>query len=189
MCFFFIIAVRSSWFVPDVTFPLNVMSNSRLTSGSFSLSCLSMQIVKITMVIFKWESHLEPRRSLWHLHKRILVWSLPRVSCYIFLYFVTHMLSVSQISRKFGSIYSHKGQASVDICVTAILVFLPRSAFTRNPFHVCCQCCCTFSSFCHRSSSSPAQHLQHSTRFNRVVWNVNVNITERLIGEHIPARS
>lgn len=29
-----------------------------------------------------------------------------------------------QISRKFGSVYSDKGQASVDVCVTAILVFL-----------------------------------------------------------------
>lgn len=34
------------------------------------------------------------------------------------------MLSLSQISRKFGSVYSDKGQASVDVYVTAVLVFL-----------------------------------------------------------------
>lgn len=52
------------------------------------------------------------------------MWSLTRVLCYIIFHSVTHMLSVSQISQKFGSFYSDKGQATVKVCVTAILVFL-----------------------------------------------------------------
>lgn len=115
------------------------------------------------------------------------MWSLPRVLCYIILHCVTHMLSVSQISRKFGSDCSDKAQASVDVCVTAVLVCLLVLLFARNPFHLC-HCCCTFSSFHHLSSSSRAEHLQHSTCFNRFIrTEIHINITKRLISEHIPA--
>lgn len=174
-------------FVPDVTFLLNVMSNPHLTSRSLPL-LPTKKISMITTFIFKWESHLEPDRSLWHLNKWILVWSLPRVLCYIILHCVTHMLSVSKISRKFGSVYSDKGQASVEVCVTAILMFLlvllsqgihfsSVSVAARSPVFIIC--------LLQAQLNICSIPLVLIVLFEKI----HINITLRLIGEDIPALS